>query len=119
MTFPSISWNPELWRARALRYTLIYLLLACVLVALRYQTREVYPDLRALRAERAQLAEQKQALELDVQARTSSAVVREWALANDMTPFSRAHKDTAAFDPLPAPVPVAPARPLEVHTRWK
>lgn len=115
MTAPS----PELWRARALRYVLIYLLLACVLVGLRYQSRDIRPDLLALRAERETLTREKQFLELEVQAATSTARVREWAVANGMIPFSRTQKESATFESLPRPVPLSESRPLEVVTRWK
>jgi len=109
----------DLWRARALRYTLIYLLLACVLVGLRYQTRDVRPDLLALREQRETLAQKKLALQLEVQGRTSSARIRDWAIANGMVPFTRSAKETASFAALPAPATIPPARPLEVTTRWK
>ena len=112
-------WHEDLWRARALRYTLLYLLLACVLVGLRYQTRDVYPDLKELRTERNLLMQQKQALDLEVQKQTSTARVREWALGNGMIPFSNARKESAEFQPLPSPDPLLPNQPLEVHTRWK
>ncbi|WP_045233528.1 hypothetical protein [Deinococcus pimensis] len=109
----------DVWRARALRYTLIYLLLALVLVGLRFGARDIRPELLDLREERTILTRDKQALELDVQAATSTARVREWALANGMTPFSRASKATAAFEVLPAPPAPPAARSLEVTTVWK
>ncbi|AFZ68756.1 hypothetical protein [Deinococcus peraridilitoris] len=113
------SWDQNLWRARALRYTLIYLLLGGVLVGLRFQTRTLRPELLEVRGQLTMLTQQKQALQLEIQARTSSARVREWALANEMVPFSRARKSSAQFEPLPDVAPPAPHRPLEVQTRWK
>ncbi len=112
-----------LWRARALRYVLIYLLMGCVLVTLRYQTRAVYPELRDLRATRTELQRQQNELSLTVQTLTSEQRVRTWALSSGMVPYAQASKQTQTFAPplagkltvLPTPAPV----PLLVRTVWR
>ena len=108
-----------LWRARALRYTLLYLLLSGALVGLRYQARDVYPALRTLRDHKAGLQQQRSMLELDVERQFSGARVRDWALSQGMLPFSQTNKQTATFQALP-PGPALPApQPLKVRTAWK
>ncbi len=110
-----------MWRARALRYTLIFVLLAAALVALRYQTREVRPQLRELTRQRVLLQQQKAALELAAQRVTSPSRVRDWALVGGMKPFSQAAKNGASFAESPEPPALpAPTTPrVEVRTTWK
>ena len=111
------------WRARALRYVLIYLLLACVLVTLRYQTRQVYPNLRRLNDTRTELQRQQSELSLAVQTLTSEQRVRVWALANGMVPYAQAVKQTQTFDVgvgVAAPVPEKPGPTrVTVGTVWR
>ncbi len=108
-----------LWRARALRYVLLYLLLAGALVGLRYQGRSVYPELRALRDQRAALQQRRSVLELDVERQSSGARVRDWALERGMLPFSQARKQTATFTALPSPPALPAAHSPKVNTAWK
>ena len=121
-----------LWRARALRYVLIYLLMGSALVTLRYQTREVYPQLSALRDTRTELQRQQKELSLSVQSLTGEQRVRDWALAHGMMPYAQATKQTQAFGPPVAPPGPLPApdqpgtalsrpalSPLTVRTVWK
>ena len=122
-----------LWRARALRYVLIYLLMGSALVTLRYQTREVYPQLSALRTTRTELQRQQKELSLTVQSLTGEQRVRDWAIANGMMPYAQAIKQTKVFGSLAA-LPIRPAAadqpepslaqrpalsPLTVRTVWK
>lgn len=88
-----------LWRARALRYVLIYLLMGGVLVTLRYQSREVYPQLSSLRSIRTELQRQQKELSVSVQTLTGEQRVREWAIADGMVPYAQASKRTQAFGP--------------------
>ena len=122
-----------LWRARALRYVLIYLLMGSALVTLRYQTREVYPQLSALRTTRTELQRQQKELSLTVQSLTGEQRVRDWALAHGMMPYAQATKQTQVFGPSVALLdpalaltqsgPTASQRPapnpLTVRTVWK
>lgn len=115
-----------IWRKRALHYSVIYLVLACVMVGTRYATRSIYPDLKDLRATRAELTHEKRAALLKIDETTSTAKVRAWAHANGMVPFSRAKKDQANLTAAPAntsaaggaastdaaPEPVTPDAPL-------
>ena len=111
-----------LWRARALRYLLVYLLLACVLVTLRYQTQHIYPDLHSLRDQRTELQRQRDELSLTVQTLTSEQRIREWAIANGMVPYAQATKQTQPFSAAPK-LPAVSFQPLptrvEVKTTWK
>ena len=127
-----------LWRARALRYVLIYLLMGSALVTLRYQTREVYPQLSGLRVTRTELQRQQKELSLTVQSLTGEQRVRDWAIANGMMPYAQATKQTQVFGPPVAPPanssgtdssstvqPESPSsqrpalNPLTVRTVWK
>jgi hypothetical protein len=115
-----------LWRARALRYVLIYLLMASALVTLRYQTHEVYTNLRDnLRPTRTELQRQRSELSLRVQTLTSEQRVRAWALGSGMVPYAQAAKQTQVFGPtlipttLPAPASLPTLAPLSVKVAWK
>ncbi|MDR6218886.1 hypothetical protein [Deinococcus soli (ex Cha et al. 2016)] len=94
-----------IWRKRALHYSVIYLVLACVMVGTRYATRSIYPDLKDLRATRAELTHEKQAALLKIDETTSTASVRAWAHANGMVPFSRAKKEQVSLTAAPAKTP--------------
>ncbi|WP_146202771.1 hypothetical protein [Deinococcus irradiatisoli] len=108
------------WRARALRYTSLYVLLAAALLGLRYATRQTYPHLRELRASVQDLQTQRDHLELEVQTLTTGPRVLEWATSHDMLPYAQASKTAGDIAPLPAPPALAPeAGPFEVHVRWK
>ena len=127
----SVGASPEaalhaLWRARALRYLLIYLLLACMLVTLRFQTRHISPDVRTLRDERTALQHTRDELSVAVQTATGEQRIREWAIRHDMLPYAQASKQTRPLTagppnraaPTPAALNALPTR-LEVTTRWK
>ncbi|PYE54896.1 hypothetical protein [Deinococcus yavapaiensis] len=107
------------WRARALRYTLIYVVLAVALMGLRFTTRDIRPALLTLRDERATLQAQKRDLQVALQTSTSAARVRNWALDNGMIDFARAKKETASFEALPPPPALPEHRALEVTTQWR
>lgn len=107
------------WRARALRYTVIYLALAVALMGVRYATRDLRPTLLSLRDERLTLQAQKRDLEVALQTSTSVARVRAWARDNGMIDFARAPKQTASFAALPAPPALPERRSLEVNTQWR
>lgn len=108
----------SLWRARTLRYVSIYLLLTCALVALRYQTREIYPTLYDLREERTVLQAQRDSLSVQVQGLVSEGRIRDWALANGMRYYAQAPKTSTQLSGLPAPDPL-PQPSFEVTTRWR
>lgn len=78
--------NAGRWQARAARYLGLYLLLAAGLTGLRYATMDLYPEVRALRAERELLAQEKSRLALEIQAQSSPARVRAWAERSGMQP---------------------------------
>lgn len=125
------------WRGRAMRYVLIYVLLALVLVGVRYATHDVRVNLRAAADREKVLIAQRDALEVQVQALTTPQRIREWAFAQGMRRFAEAEPklsaDIPAF-PLPANLtssppesssnlglnsaPVSQSR-LEVRTQWK
>ncbi|ANE44891.1 hypothetical protein [Deinococcus puniceus] len=124
------------WRGRAMRYVLIYLMLALVLVGLRYATQDVRVNLRATTDREAELLTVRDGLEVQVQALTTPQRVREWAFAQSMRRFAEAEPKVTAdipLVPLPAglppsppdasppsstPAPVSQTR-LEVRTQWK
>ena len=111
----------SLWRARALRYAALYVVLAGALLGLRYATQHTYPQLRELRKSVATLQAQRDELELQVQTLTTGPRVLEWASQQGMRPYAQMPKTTADIAPLPAPPAAptpAPAR-LEVNVQWK
>ena len=109
----------SVWRARALRYTSFYVLLAAALLGLRYTTRETYPHLRELKASVLELQNQRDHLELEVQALTTGPRVLEWAAAQGMVPYAQAPKISADIPVLPA-LPELPPEDtsFQVSTRW-
>ncbi|WP_424949707.1 hypothetical protein [Deinococcus sp.] len=111
------------WRARALRYVLIYLLMACVLVTLRYQARAVYPNLHRLNATLSELQHRQSELSLTVQSLTSEQRVRTWALEHGMVPYAQASKQMKTFEAGVNQAPALPVRPVPasvtVRTVWR
>ncbi|AZI41908.1 hypothetical protein EHF33_03380 [Deinococcus psychrotolerans] len=108
------------WRARALRYTSLYVLLAAALLGIRYATRETYPQLRDLRASILTLQTQRDHLELEVQTLTTGPRLLDWANARGMVPYAQAKKissDIAALPALPALPPESTS--FQISTRWK
>lgn len=99
---------------------MVYVVLVCALVGLRYGTRDIYPTLRDLRAERSELTLKRRELDLEVQRLSSAARVRAWALENEMIPFTRSQKEVATFSALPSESLTVPqAEPLEVKVKWR
>lgn len=107
------------WRARAIRYVAIYLLLALALVAARYLTQDVRPTLRAAQEREAALTTERDELELRVQALGNPQRVRDWAFANGMRRFAEAPKTTAELTGVPAPAPLPARTTVEVTTAWR
>ena len=109
-----------LWRARALRYTSLYVLLAAALLGLRYATRHTYPQLRELRASVLSLQTQRDQLEIEVQTLTTGPRLLAWATSHDMLPYAQASKTSAEIAPLPA-LPTMPPEDsrFEVKIKWK
>ncbi|WP_216319195.1 hypothetical protein [Deinococcus aestuarii] len=107
------------WRARAIRYVAIYLLLALALVTARSLTQEVRPTLRAAQEREAALTTERDELELRVQALGNPQRVRDWAFANGMRRFAEAPKKTAELTGVPAPAPLPARTTVEVTTAWR
>lgn len=89
------------WQARAVRYLGLYLLLAGGLTGLRYATMDLYPEVRALRAERELLEQERARLQLEIQAGSRPARVREWAERSGMqpAPFAISERGQALPEP--------------------
>jgi hypothetical protein len=123
------------WRGRAMRYVLIYVLLALVLVGVRYVTHDVRVQLRAAADREEVLIAQRDTLEVQVQALTTPQRIREWAFAQGMRRFAEAPKVTADLPTIPLPASLSSSPPdssnsglrpapvpqtaLEVRTQWK
>ncbi|MFB9994145.1 hypothetical protein ACFFLM_19490 [Deinococcus oregonensis] len=123
------------WRGRAMRYVLIYVLLALVLVGVRYATHEVRVNLRAAADREKVLIAQRDSLEVQVQALTTPQRIREWAFSQGMRRFAEVNKVTADLPTIPLPANLSPSPPdssssglsqppvphsrLEVRTQWK
>lgn len=119
MTLPPLDLNAATWRARAMRYVGIYLLLALALVAARFVTQDVRPTLRAAQEREAALTTQRDELELRVQALGNPQRIRDWAFQNGMRRFAEAPKTTQDLTAVPPPPPAPTHTPLEVTTQWK
>jgi len=119
LDLPRFDLSAATWRARAVRYVVIYLALALALVGARLLTQDVRPTLREAQAREAALTTQRDELEIRVQALGSPQRVREWALQNGMRRFAEAPKTTQALKGVPAPASAAAPTTLEVRTEWK
>lgn len=118
-----------------MRYVLIYVLLALVLVGVRYVTHDVRVQLRAAADREEVLIAQRDTLEVQVQALTTPQRIREWAFAEGMRRFAEAPKVTADLPTIPLPPTLTSSPPesgdaglslspvpqttLEVRTQWK
>ncbi|MFC4427510.1 hypothetical protein [Deinococcus navajonensis] len=108
------------WRGRAVRYVLIYLALALVLVGVRAATQQIRPALREAQAREAALISQRDDLQLRIQTLESPQLIRDWAFANGMRRFAQAPKTVQQLPPAPvSPRQPAPQRTVEVRTQWK
>jgi len=107
------------WQARAVRYVLIYLVLALVLVAARFLTQDVRPDLRAAQKREVALTNARDELEVSVQRLSNPQRIRDWADGHGLRPFAEAPKKTEALLSVPAPAPAPVQTTLEVYTEWK
>lgn len=107
------------WQARAVRYVLIYLLLALALVAARFLTQDVRPDLRAVQQQEATLTNERDELEVLVQRLNNPQRIRDWAAQHGLRPFAEAPKKNESLRSVPAPAPVPARTTLEVYTEWK
>ncbi|GAA5531799.1 hypothetical protein E5F05_11940 [Deinococcus metallilatus] len=119
MILPHFDLSAATWRARAIRYLVIYLLLALMLVGARLLTQDVRPSLRAAQDREAALTTERDELELRVQALSNPQHIRDWALQNGMRRFAETPKTTQDLSGLPAPAPVPAQTTLEVTTVWK
>ena len=119
MTAARIDLSAGTWRARAVRYVGLYLVLALTLVAARFLTQDVRPDLRDAQKREATLTTTRDDLELRVQALGNPQRVRAWAAKNGMRRFAEAPKTTATLTGVPAPAPLPAQTTLEVRTAWR
>lgn len=119
MILPRFDLTTATWRARAIRYVVIYLLLALTLVVARFLTQDVRPTLRAAQGREVVLTTRRDELELRVQALGNPQRVSDWALQNGMRRFAGAPKTSAVITGVPAPASLRPHTTLEVTTEWK
>lgn len=124
MTLPlELDTSLPTWRARAVRYLLIYIALVVALVSVRSGTSGVRPALREARDREGQLITQRDNLALQLQALENPQRVRDWAFANGMRRVADAPKDVQTFpvqkvnDAVPGMGAAQPT--LEVRTEWK
>lgn len=123
MAFPSFDTTTATWQRRTLRYLVIYLTLALVLVVARYMSQGIRPELREMQKQEAALQTQRDDLEVRVQAASSPQKVQEWAVQNGFQRFAEAVKTTRDLGTgstvpemnKPSSSPAA----IEVKTQWK
>ena len=119
MSSPRLDLSAGTWRARAVRYVGLYLVLALTLVAARFLTQDVRPHLRDVQTREAALTTERDDLELRVQALGNPQRVRAWAAGHGMRRFAEAPKTTAILTGVPAPAALPPQATLEVTTAWR
>ncbi|ALW88401.1 hypothetical protein GCM10008956_21020 [Deinococcus arenae] len=118
------KFDPDLtlptWRARAVRYLLIYVALVVALVSVRASTSNVRSLLREAQGQEQTLITQRDNLALQLQELEAPQRIGAWAKANGMQLFAVAPKDTADIAGVQAaPVRSAQPRKVEVRTQWK
>ncbi|GGJ18076.1 cell division protein FtsL [Deinococcus roseus] len=107
------------WQDRAVRYMLVYFILATVLVAWRYFQRDLPTRIVDLQDQEEQLYNERSNLSIELQSLTSPLRIREWAVKNGMIPFSNAKKEQAIFEaPSQETLTIPQPKPLEVETQW-
>lgn len=119
MTLSRLDLSLATWQARAVRYVSIYLVLALVLVAARYLTQDVRPDLRAAQQREAALTAERDELEVSVQRLNNPQRIRDWAGQHGLRPFAEAPKNNEPLLSVSAPAPIPVQTTLEVYTEWK
>ncbi|GGB64065.1 hypothetical protein [Deinococcus soli (ex Cha et al. 2016)] len=119
-TWPDLDLTLPTWRARAVRYLLIYVALVLALVSVRASTSGVRPALREAQGREQALVTQRDNLILQLEALETPQRIIEWARGNGMRLYADAPKDTADIPAIPAAAPApVPARTVEVTTQWK
>ena len=115
--------TPATWQRRTLRYLTIYLLLAMVLVAVRYKTQHIRPDLLAAQGHEAELLTERDNLEIAVQVALTPQKIQQWASSSGMVHFAESVKTARDFGPGDpgAAVNLLPnsTNTIEVQTQWK
>lgn len=123
LRWPVFDTSVAVWRARAIRYVLIYLSLVLALVVARSLTQDIRPNLLAAQEREAALTTQRDDLTVRVQALETPQRVRDWAFANGMRRFADApNKDTQTIEPVgsqSSAVGTTQPRQVEVRTQWK
>ncbi len=120
LTRPDLDLTLPTWRARAVRYLLIYVALVVALISVRASTSGVRPALREAQQQEQTLITQRDNLALQLQALETPQRIGEWARANGMQLFAVAPKSTADLTGLPdVPLPTPAPRRVEVKTQWK
>lgn len=119
----NIDTSPATWQRRTLRYLAIYLLLSLSLVATRFFTQHIRPELRDAQTAAAKLQTERDELEIRVQVATTPQKVQEWAIGNGMQRFAEAvnagRATTADLGNAALPTKSANPSALEVKTQWK
>ena len=107
-------------RERVVKYLSYYVALVAVLLVVRFATRGSEDELRDLTQQAETLVTQSSALRREISKLESPARVREWAVQNNMRPFSTASVTTATLEPLLAvPVVAVVNEKLKVDTQWR
>ena len=107
-------------RERVVKYLTYYVALVAVLLVVRFATRGSEAELRDLSQQAETLVTQSSQLRRDIFKLESPARVREWAVQNQMRPFSTANMTTTNLEPLQAvPEVAAVTEKLRVDTQWR
>lgn len=115
-----INTDAALWRGRAMRYMLIYLLVAIALITTRHFTQDIRPTLRNLETQEGLLIKQRNELELEYQSKITPQKVKKWAREHNMVPFADTDKETQTFDSgFRFPKPIRSKQSVEVHYQWR
>jgi hypothetical protein len=107
-------------RERVVKYMAYYVALVAVLLVVRFATRDSETQLRDLRDQADALVTERSQLRRDIATLESPARVREWAVKNEMIPFTAGKVEQQVLKGLNAKPPPKPVKQkLEVTTQWR
>jgi membrane protein implicated in regulation of membrane protease activity len=107
-------------RERVVKYMAYYVALVAVLLVVRFATRDSEAQLRDLRDQADELVAERSKLRRDIATLESPPRVREWAVRNEMIPFTASKVEVQKLEGLKASPTLKPVKKkLEVTTQWR
>jgi hypothetical protein len=106
-------------KARTHKFLFVYIALLCGLAAMRYVTRETFPNLIQLEQQRDLLMDRQAELRREVDSLEGVARVGAWARANGMIPWTTMPHETSSLPSLTETLAPDNAQRIEVRTQWR